>query len=179
MKDLSAKEIEDESEFTTIEPDFESKVEMPQRLDGPIESDDETEFEMTTFIPELPIEILPADKINRIARYDDDIPIISSPEIDLLVDEYEYEDSFVEGTTKETLVENSLPPNSQPTETDSFYTQESNTELPYHEAETMTLVHENLDFKPESTTTEPKLIKKDKKIYLFLIIYQNLLQKKI
>ena len=165
-KDLSAKEIEDEFEFTTIQPDFESKVKMPRRLDGTIESktelsDDETAFEMTTLIPELPIEILTAAKINHIARYDDDIPIISSPEIDLLVDEYE--DSFVEGNTMETLVENSLPPNSQPTKTDSFYTQESNTELPYHEAETMTLVQENLDLKPESTTIEPNLIKNDKK----------------
>ena len=124
-KDLSAKEIEDEFEFTTIQPDFESKVKMPRRLDGTIESktelsDDETAFEMTTLIPELPIEILTAAKINHIARYDDDIPIISSPEIDLLVDEYEYQ-------------------------------------------ETMTLVPENLDFEPETTTTEPNLIKKDKK----------------
>ena len=123
-------------------------------------ADDETAFEITTLIP-LSIEVIPADKINHNAKYDHDIPIISSPEIDLLVDEYE--DSFVEGNTMETLVENSLPPNSQPTKTDSFYTQESNTELPYHEAETMTLVQENLDLKPESTTIEPNLIKKDKK----------------
>ena len=123
-------------------------------------ADDETAFEITTLIP-LSIEMLHADKINHNARYDHDLPIISSPEIDLLVDEYE--DSFVEGNTMETLVENSLPPNSQPTKTGSFYTQESNTELPYHEAETMTLVHKNLDFKPELNTIEPNLTKKDKK----------------
>ena len=123
-------------------------------------ADDETAFEITTLIP-LSIEMLHADKINHNARYDHDLPIISSPEIDLLVDEYE--DGFVEGNTMETLVENSLPPNSQPTKTGSFYTQESNTELPYHEAETMTLVHKNLDFKPELNTIEPNLTKKDKK----------------
>ena len=123
-------------------------------------ADDETAFEITTLIP-LSIEMLHADKINHNARYDHDLPIISSPEIDLLVDEYE--DSFVEGNTMETLFENSLPPNSQPTKTGSFYTQESNTELPYHEAETMTLVHKNLDFKPELNTIEPNLTKKDKK----------------
>ena len=168
MKDLSAKEIEDESEFTTIQPDFESKVKLPQRLDGTIESkteltDDETAFEMTTLIPELPIEIFPAAKINHVARYDDDIPIISSPEIDLLVDDYEYQDSFVdfEGNTKKTLVEESLP-TENPIESDYFYSQESNTELPNHEAETMTLVPENLDFEPASTTIEPNLIKRDK-----------------
>ena len=133
-------------------------------------ADDETAFEITTLIP-LSIEVIPADKINHNAKYDHDIPIISSPEIDLLVDEYE--DSFVEGNTMETLVENSLPPNSQPTKTDSFYTQESNTELPYHEAETMTLVQENLDFEPESTTIEPNLIKKDKKPKLLDGIHES------
>ena len=179
MKDFSAKEIEDESEFTTIQPDFESKVKMPRLLDGTIESktelsDDETAFEMTTFIPELPIEISTTAKINHVARYDDDIPIISSPEIDLLVENYEYQDSFVEfeGNTEKTLVEESLP-TKNPIESDYFYSQESNTELPHNEAETMILVHENLDLEPEITTTEPKLIKKDKKPRLLVGIHES------